>query len=120
MMLLNLSNHPLATWTDKQVEAAKQQFGTIQDLPFPQVSPNATEDDIQLLAQAYLNKVQQYGSSEQVVVHLMGELNLTFALVSLLKANGYTCVASTTERVVKELDNHQKLAEFHFVQFRKY
>ena len=119
-MLLNLSNHPLSTWTDEQVKAAQEQYGEVVDLPFPQVSPEATPNDIQRLAEEYLSKIQTIGSPEQVAVHLMGELNLTFALVSLLKANGYTCVASTTERVVKELDNHQKLAEFHFVQFRKY
>lgn len=119
-MLLNLSNHPLSTWTDEQVKVAKEQYGTVQDLPFPQVSPDATPNDIQRLAEEYLSKIQNIGSPEQVSVHLMGELNLTFALVSLLKANGYTCVASTTEREVKEFCNHQKLSEFHFVQFRKY
>lgn len=119
-MLLNLSNHPLATWTELQLQAAKQQFGDIQDLPFPQVSPEATHDDIQRLAQEYLQKVQQYGTPQHITIHIMGELNLTFALVNLLQANGYTCVASTTRRVVKELDNHQKLSEFCFVQFRKY
>lgn len=119
-MLLNLSNHPLSSWTDEQVKVAKEQYGTIQDLPFPQVSPEATHDNIQQLAQEYLSKIQGIGTPEQLTIHIMGELNLTFALVTLLKANGYTCVASTTRRVVKELDNHQKLSEFCFVQFRKY
>lgn len=119
-MLLNLSNHPFSTWPDEQLQAAQQQYDTIQDLPFPQVSPEATPNDIEQLAEQYLLKIQTIGSPEQVVVHLMGELNLTVALVSLLKANGYTCVASTTERVVKELGNNQKLSEFQFVQFREY
>ena len=119
-MLLNLSNHPLSTWTVEQVKTAQEQYGEVVDLPFPQVSPEATHDDIQRLAQEYLQKVQQYGTPQHITIHIMGELNLTFALVNLLQANGYTCVASTTRRVVKELDNHQKLSEFCFVQFRKY
>ncbi len=119
-MLLNLSNHPLATWTEEQLQTAKQQYGEVQDLPFPQVSPDATEQDIGQLAQEYLSKIQTIGSPERVTIHLMGELNFTYAMVDLLKAYGYTCVASTTERIVKELTDNQKISEFHFVQFRKY
>ena len=119
-MLLNISNHPLVSWSDLQIKTAQQQYGGIIDLPFPQVSPDATQEDIQQLAQEYLTKVKSYGTPEQTAVHIMGELNLTLTLVSMLKAEGYTCVASTTKRVVKELADHRKLSEFCFVQFRKY
>lgn len=119
-MLLNLSNHQSATWPEEQLQAAHQQYGDIKDMTFPDVKPEATQDDIEQLANDYLTKIQNIGSHEQVTVHIMGEMNFTFTLVSLLKANGYTCIASTTQRVVKELGDNQKLSEFHFVQFRKY
>lgn len=119
-MLLNFSNHPLNQWSNEQLDAARQQFGEIIDLPFPQVSPEATEQDIEQLAQEYLLKIQTIGSTKQVIIHLMGELNFTYVMVNLLKQNGYTCVASTTKRIVKELPDNQKISEFHFVKFRKY
>ncbi len=119
-MLLNLSNHPIASWTDEQIQKAQQQYGEIVDLPFPQIAPYATENDIQQLAQEYLKKVQTFGTPDQLAIHIMGEMNFTFALVEKLKTQGYTCVASTTERIVKQLPDNQKLTEFHFVQFRRY
>ena len=40
-------------------------------------------------------------------------------MVRELKRRGVRCVASTTERVVTEVDG-KKVSEFHFVQFREY
>jgi hypothetical protein len=49
----------------------------------------------------------------------MGEQTFTTAMVRLLQTYGFTCVASTTERVAKE-ENGVKTSEFRFVKFRKY
>ena len=119
-MLLNLSNHPLAIWSEAQLNAARQQFGEIQDLPFPQIAPDATEQNIQELAEQYFKNIKNIGTPQQVTVHVMGELTFCFALVQLLKQNGYTCVASTTQRLVQQVDNNTKQATFQFVKFRKY
>jgi len=48
-MLLNLSNHALNTWSNKQVEAAEKLYGKIIDIPFPKVNPNADENEINYL-----------------------------------------------------------------------
>ncbi len=130
-MLINLSNHPTAMWLPEQTEAAHRTYGEVFDLPFPTVPADADEADIQTIAQEYLkkvqtiaqeylNKVQTFSPSAEAVVHIMGEMTLTYALVCLLKQAGYTCVASTSVREVYEEEPGKKTAVFRFVRFRKY
>ena len=119
-MLINLSNHPTAMWLPEQTEAAHRTYGEVFDLPFPTVPADADEADIQTIAQEYLNKVQTFSPPAEAVVHIMGEMTLTYALVCLLKQAGYTCVASTSVREVYEEEPGKKTAVFRFVRFRKY
>lgn len=118
-MFINLSNHPSARWSTKQIEAAKQ-YGDIMDIPFPSVNPDGDESYIKGLANKYFQQVIQLAQGQPVMVHLMGEMTLTFILASRLKAAGIECVASTTERVVEENRPGIKTATFRFVRFRKY
>ena len=50
----------------------------------------------------------------------MGELTFCYYAVRLLKKAGVRCVASTTERIIEETEDHRKVVEFSFVQFREY
>lgn len=115
-MLLNLSNHPSSTWPANQLATAIDQFGTVEDLPFPVIDPEWTTDEVRQLAELYFEKVYQRRPS---AVHLMGEMTFTFALVQKLKTAGALCLASTTERLVQE-EGGKKTVEFRFVQFRPY
>lgn len=120
-MLINLSNHPTAMWLLEQLSAAHSAYGEVIDLPFPAVPADANEANIQTIAQEYLNKVQTIAQdSAEAVVHIMGEMTLTYALICLLKQAGYTCVASTSVREVYEEEPGKKTAVFRFVRFRKY
>lgn len=118
-MLINLSNHPSSKWSKEQTAAAKRQFGKIVDLPFPAVSPEGDENYIADLADECCNKVMELAGGEPAIVHLMGEMTLSFAIISRLKQSGVPCVASTTERLVKEYDGHKDVV-FQFVRFRNY
>ena len=118
-MLINLSNHPSSKWSKEQTEAALH-YGEIIDLPFPVVAPEGDGNYIAALADEYCNKVIELASGAPVTVHLMGEMTLTFALVNCLAAKGVTCMAATTERIVNELPDGRKEAQFRFVKFRKY
>ena len=113
-MFLNLSNHPSANWSEKQLAAAG---GNVVDMPFPQVDPDGDEAYIENLANEYLDKILKIGNIE--AVHVMGEMNLTFSLVTKLKAKGIKCVASTTKRETVE-ENGVKVSKFKFVKFRNY
>jgi len=113
-MLLNLSNHPSSNWTEPQLAAAG---GNVVDLAFPQVAPNGDEAYIEQLANDYYNKINAMSNIE--AVHIMGEMNFTYALVSKLKAHNIRCVASTTKRETVE-ENGVKISKFNFVRFREY
>lgn len=119
-MLINLSNHPSSKWSEKQLAAAHSQFGEIIDLPFPIVDPQADESQVVALADEYLQKVLHLSNNQNAAVHLMGEMNFSFALVTRLQNAGFICVASTTQRIVHELPDGGKEVQFKFVQFRKY
>ena len=118
-MFINLSNHSSGKWSEAQIEAAKQ-YGGIIDMPFPLVDPKGDEDYIAGLADEYCQKVLELADGNPVIVHLMGEMTLTFVLVTRLKAKGLVCLASTTERIVTEEAPGVKTNVFRFARFRKY
>ena len=121
-MLFNLSNHSVVNWPDKQLKAAKEQFGNVVDIPFPQIDPLAGEKEIIELAESYLQKCKKLieeSIDETNAVHLMGEFTFVFALAYLLIKNNIVCVVSTTHRNTVEVGN-KKISEFKFVRFRKY
>jgi len=122
-MLINFSNHPAAKWSSQQLTAARV-YGKIIELPFPDVDPSDDEAYIQTLCEEYLRKIDAICrdagcSAPTTIIHIMGEMTFTFAMVNALQKRGVMCIASTTERVSLE-ENGVKISEFRFVQFRKY
>lgn len=118
-LFLNLSNHPCSSWTAEQLAAARE-FGDIMDLPFPQVAPDAAEEEIGRLAGEQVALIRKYAAEHDVTVHVMGEMSLTYSLVSRLTALGIRCVCSTSYRVVRDEGDGKRLVEFHFNKFRSY
>lgn len=113
-MFLNLSNHPTTSWSESQLAACG---GKVVDMQFPQVNPDGDEEYIQQLANEYCNKIMEM--QDVTAVHIMGEMNFTFALVTKLKESGIKCVASTTKRETVE-ENGVKISKFNFIRFREY
>lgn len=118
-LFLNLSNHPSSSWTAEQLAAARE-FGEVVDMPFPQVAPDATEEGIGKLADEQVALIREYAREHDVTVHVMGEMSLTYRLVSRLTALGIRCVCSTSYRIVKDEGDGKRLVEFHFNKFRSY
>ncbi len=116
-MLLNLSNHPTSSWTEAQMAEARRLFGEVIDMPFPAVPPDADEQALEALVEEYFDKILD---KKPAAVHLMGEMTFTCRLVQKLKEAGITCLASTTERLVREEADGRKVSEFRFRRFRKY
>ena len=117
-VFLNLSNHPSNLWGPAQSHAAGA-YGRIVDVPFPSVSPEMTAEDVRALAEEYLAKVLEYSRDADVTVHIMGELTFSFFLVRMLQEYGIVCVASCSDRIVRE-ENGEKISRFEFVRFRNY
>ena len=118
-ILINLSNHPYPQWSEEQLDAAKI-YGKCVDLPFPQIDPMSNEEDIEILADEYINKIIEKGHGKNVTVHVMGEMSFTFAIITRLKEVGIRCVCSTSYRLVKDEGNGKRYVEFQFKKFRNY
>lgn len=121
-MFINLSNHPSSKWGEEQLKAA-QSYGNVVDIPFPVISPSASDHDLKVLANQYLDRILGMlpgTESGKNRVHVMGEMGFTFVLVAKLMDNGIFPVHSTTERRVTENPDGSKTVEFSFVQFRDY
>lgn len=121
-MLINLSNHPYALWSEEQKIAATF-YGETVDLSFPAVDPSGDEAYIAELANSYFEKIIVISKSNDfsdLTVHLMGEMTFVYNLLALLQEAGIRSVASTTDRQNKDLGNGQKESQFQFVRFRKY
>lgn len=116
-MFVNLTNHPSLAWSDGQRQAALQ-YGEILDLPFPVIDPAASTEEVKALADKTVDAIKQLDGSP--VVHVMGEMTFTYAIVARLKALGITCVASTTERDTVVAPDGRKITTFKFVRFREY
>lgn len=118
-MLINLSNHPVSNWSSEQLKSASK-YGDIIDIPFPIIDPSGDEEYIAKLVEDYIGKIEQYPNKDDIIIHLMGEMTFTFAIVVRLQDLGYKCIASTTKRDVKEITSLKKEVSFGFVRFRKY
>lgn len=121
-MLLNLSNHPSADWSDLQIKTANELYGNIIDLDFPQIPPESEGDLIEALANDYKSiclDIISSSNDQYNAVHIMGEMTFCFALIQELKKSNITCIASTTERNTYE-ESGNKISKFNFIRFRKY
>lgn len=120
-MLINISNHPISTWSEKQIAMAKQLWGDVCDIALPYIDPSL--DGAQVLSkaeedvEAYCATIQRY--DETSAFHVMGESVYCFHIIRLLKERGYVVVASTTERSVV-FQGFQKVSLFEFIKFREY
>lgn len=116
-MFINLTNHPSSEWEKEQLQAAHR-YGNIVNMPFPNIEPIFTSCEICKLADSMIGSIKVLDTAP--VVHIMGEMTFTYAVVSRLKALGITCLASTTERNTIMTSDGKKVSEFKFVQFREY
>ena len=124
-MLINFTNHPSDKWSEAQMKAAKEKYGYVVDYKFPEVPPEADEEEIKKLADKYFRMITAAFDScanepFPIAVHIQGEFTLVYRLVSLLKSSDIKCIASTTRRIVQENDDGTRTYRFEFVRFREY
>ncbi len=119
-MLINLSNHPISEWSEKQLELATLQYDEVVDILFPAVPPEADSTKIEQLALDVVSSICSKHINEKFTVHIMGELTFVYAAVQEFHKRGIECIASTSLRKVSLSANGEKVSQFHFVRFREY
>ncbi len=115
MHFVNFSNHPSEKWCDEQRKAAEE-YGEIIDISFPEVSPEADEAEIGILARGF---VEQIIRKSPTAVMVQGEFTLAFAVVEMLRAKGVKCLAACSKRLVQE-HGDERTVRFEFVRYREY
>lgn len=120
MSFVNFSNHSSEFWSEKQKKEAEK-WGEIIDFPFPNVSAELNEDDIQAMAEECIEKIIKF---KPYAVMCQGEFTLAFAVVRGLNKAGITVVSACSGRkadeIILEDGKVQKSSIFDFVRFRKY
>ncbi len=118
-MFVNFSNHPIAKWSERQLEEARR-YGKVVDVHFPYVSPDASSREVKEIAAGY---VEQIMSLHPQCVLCQGEFCVSYHVITALKAKGTIVVAACSERRSEEIrqgDEIKKISKFSFVQFREY
>lgn len=117
---INHTNHPSAEWSHAQTSAARE-LGRIVDMNFPDISADASEQEVQDLAH---QMAQEIAAQFPVAVLCQGEFTYTYALVHELLAQEIRVVAACSERVVEETlepdGSTRRLSRFRFTRFRRY
>jgi len=120
MCFINLSNHSSEGWDENQRKEAEK-YGPIVDIPFPAVSSKADEEEIAVMSDDLVKRVQDLSPA---AVMCQGEYTLCFAVVRKLMDVGIPCLAACTERVAeekKEADGSMtRVSVFRFARFRKF
>jgi len=109
--LLVISNHPVDKWSDEQ----KAGWDVIDYIPFPNISPTMSKNDVIDIADDLVERISQEFPEHTVTIQ--GEFSLTCAVVSRLSNSGKEPVFPTTERKVVEKDG-MKTSIFEFVKWR--
>lgn len=119
-MFINFTNHPSALWSKAQLDAASA-YGSIVDLSFPNVPPQFSEEDVQRMADEYMEKILALKPS---AVLCQGEMTLTCLMAHRLIASGVPALSACSERRTEERVNPdgstQKVSVFVFCRYRAY
>ena len=121
-MLINLSNHSILYWGDKQIAQAKDLYNIIEDMPFPEVDPDWEISTVYNLATIYAKdclQILEKSTDPNNAIHVMGELTFCYQFIRLMQQQEVTCLASTTERIAV-VTAEGKVSRFEFKSFRPY
>ena len=71
-MFINLSNHPHCRWLPEQLKAAER-YGEVVDLPFPQIPPQMTGEELDAEVARYfalvMNMIRDSDHGEEGIAH---------------------------------------------------
>ncbi|MDO5423027.1 MAG: hypothetical protein Q4F41_04810 [Eubacteriales bacterium] len=118
-MFVNFTNHPSTHWSQEQL-AASSPYGAIIDIPFPQIDPMASTEEIVSEARKYTALILK---RKPDFVLCQGEFCMAYHVVRLLKEHGVVVGAACSVRRVQERageDCTEKTVFYQFVRYREY
>ena len=119
-IFINHTNHNSSQWNIEQIAAAES-YGKILDLPFPEIPPNFSTEEVRQMVLLNLKEILKLSPK---AVLCQGEFSYTVAMVEELKKNKIPVMAATSERIVSEITasdgSTKKISIFRFVRFREY
>lgn len=122
-MFINMSNHPMEKWSEKQLTAAKKLGDKQWELPFPMVDPTYDKEDLINMAYDYIYQIlENFSGEKSFKIHIMGEMGFVYNFIRLaldIPNYNFEFFHSTTRRIVEE-KNGNKVSTFEFVKFREY
>lgn len=127
-MLINYTNHPSKDWSREQTIAAKENYEEILDIPFLNVVPSWTEEDIYRVAcEEYKKIVEEIGEDKlqdkKTAVLCQGEFTLSFLIIKFLMSRNIKVISTVSNRIVEEKIEDgisKKVTIFKFLGFRAY
>ena len=113
--LLVVSNHPPDGWSEKQREG----WDTVDYIPFPNVPPTFSFQDVTEMCPPILEEIAEWiNSHEGGKISIQGESTLVSIVMHEVDLyHGWVYVFPTTERVAEEKDG-KKTSTFKFVRWR--
>ena len=119
-MLINCTNHPYEIWGEAQREAAEK-FGEVVDLPFPQIEPRSSTEELRRLTERYARRIE---AQQPEAVLVAGEFTFACMLVDRLLTDGVRVLSTRSRRITQEELNpdgtNRKTSVFVFDCFREY
>ena len=119
-MLINCTNHPSKRWGETQKKAAEA-FGGVVDLPFPEIDPSDSTEQLRSLAAEYAGKIEAMDGD---AVLAAGEFAFLFLLVDKLLSDGVRVLCACSKRLTTEErrpdGSIEKHSVFVFERFRDY
>lgn len=117
MTLVNLTNHPQTEWSQSQKDWFVARYDLVVDIPFPQIDPGLSTEDIQQIADSFLPSILALQPDDLLV---MGESTFMVAMIRLAQAVGLRVIATTSRRNVEILDDGRIIRRFEFVGTREF
>lgn len=127
-MLINYTNHPSKNWSKEQIGAAEQKYEEILDIPFLNVVPSWTEEEVYRAACEEYKKIikiigEEKLQEETTAVLCQGEFTLSFLIIKFLMSRNIKVISAVSNRIVEEKEENgitKKVATFKFLGFRSY
>lgn len=120
-IFVNFSNHLSDKWDERQ-RAEAEKYGTVVNIPFPNVPASYGEEEVSEMADEYTRQILSQGNV--VAAMVQGEFTLSYAVITELKKEGIITLSACTERNVTEKRGEDgsivKESKFEFVRYRHY